>query len=286
MPAPSAVNIPNIDNISVKAAPLPADIPGNGTITVYRILVIGLTLGAFTAYPNAWFLIALAAWAGWAGASSAGSSERQAERTKRRAAMDLARAEFEAIVARVKKEAGPEGFHAQKDALRKLRDEFQALPVEERKELDKLHATAHARQKQKFLERLFIDNADIPGVGAARKSTLRSFGIETAADVDRHRILQVKGFGESLTRSITDWKASCERRFVFNPANAVSEADKNMVKAQFGARKSALAASLGEGATGLQRFCQTATARASSLQPLLDQAAKKFAQAKSDLALL
>jgi DNA-binding helix-hairpin-helix protein with protein kinase domain len=286
VPVPPVLNIPNINNISVIAAPLPANIPRNGTITAYRILVVILALVAFAAFPKAFLFVALAAWAGWAGAASVGSKERQAERTKRSAAMESARHEFEAIVEKVKKGAGPEGFHAKKDALRKLRDEFQTLPAEEKKELDNLQSTGHARQKQKFLERFFIDSADISGVGAARKSTLRSFGIETAADVTRHRILQVKGFGESLTRSITDWKASCERRFVFNPAAAVSEADKNTIKAKFGARKSALAASLGGGAAELERFRQTATSKAISLQPSLDQAARKLAQAKSDLALL
>lgn len=59
---------------------------------------------------------------------------------------------------------------------------------------------AHERQKQRFLDTCFIDRATISGVGPAPKAALRSFGIETAADVSRNKVMQVRGFGEGLTR--------------------------------------------------------------------------------------
>jgi DNA-binding helix-hairpin-helix protein with protein kinase domain len=186
----------------------------------------------------------------------------------------------------MKLEAGPERFYQKKEEFKKLRDELQGLPAQESQELSKLHSSAQERQKQKFLERFFIDSAEISGVGPARKAALRSFGIETAADVSRNRVMQIKGFGESLTRAMTDWKASVERRFVFNPAAAISETDKNAVRAKFGARKNSMSATLVGAAAELQRFRQMANSRAISLQPQLDQAAKQLAQAQSDLSLL
>ena len=115
---------------------------------------------------------------------------------------------------------------------------------------------------------------------------MRSFGIETAADVRRQRILQLKGFGESLARAMTDWKASCERRFVFNPATAISESDRNAVRAKFGMRRTAIASTLASGVTELQRFKQMSASRAIAMKPQIDQAAQKLAQAQSDLSLL
>jgi DNA-binding helix-hairpin-helix protein with protein kinase domain len=286
VPAPPPVAVPGISGISVAPTPLPPTIPGNGKITAYRFIVAFFAIAAFAVVPKAWFIVALATWVGWAAVSAAGGAKRQAERTKRKTAQDLARNELDALIERAKKEAGPEGFHVLKEALKKLRDEFQALPAEEIRELDNLHATAQARQKQKFLERFFLDSADIPGVGPTRKATLRSFGIETAADVSRNRVLQVKGFGDSLTRAVTDWRASCERKFVFNPAATVSDSDRNAVRAKFGNRRSALASSIGAGAAELHRFRQAAVTRAASLRPQLEQSARKFAQAQCDLSLL
>ncbi|VED14885.1 putative chaperonin [Escherichia coli] len=98
-----------------------------------------------------------------------------------------------------------------------MKDEILGLPEEEKRDLAALQDTARERQKQKFLEGFFIDVASIPGVGPARKAALRSFGIETAADVTRRSVKQVKGFGDHLTQAVIDWKASCERRFVFRP---------------------------------------------------------------------
>lgn len=286
VPAPAPISPPNISGIPVTPTPLPANIPGAGTAYFFRGVVVCIALFLFTAAPQAWVLIALGAWAAWAAAGSSGSTERAAERSKRKAAEDVARNAFNSLVERMKKEAGPDGFHQKKEDFKKVRDELQALPAQESQELSKLHSTAQERQKQKFLERFFIDSAEITGVGPARKAALRSFGIETAADVSRNRVMQIKGFGESLTCAVTDWKASVERRFVFNPATAVSESDKNAVRAKFGARKSSISATLVGAAAELQRFRQMADSQASSLRPQLDQVAKQLAQAQSDLSLL
>jgi DNA-binding helix-hairpin-helix protein with protein kinase domain len=236
--------------------------------------------------PQLWFFILGGAWLAWAVAGSSGSDARAAEKAKRQAAEKSAREALASLLLQMQREAGPEGFQLEKSALQRIREEFQALPALEARELGELHTTAQERQKRKFLERFFIDSADITGVGPARKAALRSFGIETAADVTRSRVMQVKGFGEGLTRAVTDWKASVERRFVFNPATAVSDTDKNAVRARIGARRATLAVSLTGAPATLERFKQTAAARARSLRPRLEQAAEQLAQAQSDLSLL
>ena len=240
----------------------------------------------FAAAPRAWFFILLAGLIGWGIAGNVGSEPRNRERAKRKSALDSAQKEFALLVDRLQNEAGPQGFMAKREELLKLKNEYSALPQLERQELDKLNATARERQKQKFLDSFFIDRADIPGVGTARKSALRSFGIETAADVERHRVQNIRGFGQSLTRAVMDWRASCERKFTFNPSTAVTEADKNAVKAKLATRKTAIEGALAAGATELHRFKQQATARASSLQPQIDASAHRLAQARKDLALL
>lgn len=286
VPVPTAFSPPDINSIRVSPTPLPSNISGAGTVFCLRAVVVCISLFLFATAPKAWFFIALGAWVGWAAAGLPGEKERAAERSKRKAAEDVARNAFNSLVERMKNEAGAEGFHKKKEGFKKLRDELQALSAQESQELSKLHLTAQERQKQKFLERFFIDAAEISGVGPARKAALRSFGIETAADVSRNRVMQVKGFGESLTRAVTDWKASIERRFVFNPATAVSENDKNAVRAKFGVRRNSISATLVGAAAELQRFRQMASSRASYLQPQLEQAAKNLAQAQSDLSLL
>jgi DNA-binding helix-hairpin-helix protein with protein kinase domain len=167
-----------------------------------------------------------------------------------------------------------------------MKDELEALPRAEQEELNRLHATAQERQKERFLNTCFIDRANIPGVGPARKAALRSFGIETAADVTRSQVMQVRGFGESLTRAIVDWRLSCERQFQFNPAAAVSEGDRDAVRAKFAAKRIALERALAAGLNELQHFGQRAAWQLAKLAPQLQDAARKLAQAQADLGLL
>lgn len=121
---------------------------------------------------------------------------------------------------------------------------------------------------------------------ALRVKRLRSFGIETAADVTRRSVKQVRGFGDHLTQAVIDWKASCERRFVFRPNEAVTPADRQAVMAKMAAKRHRLESALTVGATELQRFRLQAPARTMPLMEPLRQAAEKLAQAQADLPLL
>ncbi|MDH0341621.1 helix-hairpin-helix domain-containing protein [Chromobacterium haemolyticum] len=286
VPAPSPIILPSPSSISMKAQPLPAGMPSEGTIFFYKLVVVAIVITIIAAAPGAWFLALLVGWGGWVMAGSAGSAERAKEKMKRRAAYEAAKNDYDQLTERAKKEAGPEGFHARKVALAKMREELEGLPRAEKQELDKLHSTAHERQKQKYLDTCFIDNASIPGVGAARKAALRSFGIETAADVTKNRVIQVRGFGESLTRAVLDWRASCERRFRFNPAAAVSQADRDAVRARYAAKRITQERSLAAAPAELQQFRQRASSQLALLLPQLEAAARRLAQANADLSLL
>jgi len=282
---PPSIIIPNIATISVVPQPLPPGVNGGGLIVFFRILVVCIAIGMFAAAPHLWFVIAAGAWFFWGVAGNVGQDERSAERHKRRSAVEEARNEFNAIMGRYRKECGPERFATKKQELVRARDEYQRLPSSEKDEIEKLRTTASSRQKQQFLDRFFIDSADIPGVGAAKKAALRSFGIETAADVEQRKVMAVRGFGAVLTRAVVNWKKSCESRFVFNPLNAVSEADKNAVRNKIAAQKRAVEAALSAGAMDLQRLRQETSSRTKLLNPSLISAARKLAQAEADFKL-
>lgn len=283
VPPPPAIPIPSIAAIAVKPTPLPPGIQQQGMITFWRIVIVGVALWLFTVIPGAWFFVVGGAWWAWAVAGDLGGDERKAERTKRQAARDAAQQEYDQIVGRIRQEVSPEAFAKKKQDLARLRDEYQHLPEREKTEIANLHATAEARQKHQFLERHFLDAAAISGVGPAKKAALRSFGIETAADVTWNKVISVKGFGEVLTRAVVDWRKACERRFVFNPNLAITEADKNAVRAKIATRKRTLEIALNAGAAELQRLRQDMTSKANALSPALQAANQKLAQAQADL---
>jgi len=280
---PPAFAIPNLTALAVKPTPLPAGITQEGIITFWRVVIVGIALWLLTASPAAWFFVLGGAWWAWAAVGGMGGTERKAERAKRQAAKDAAQRDYDQILGQIRQDVAPEAFARKKQDLAKLRDEYQHLPEREKAELANLHATAETRQKRQFLERHFIDDATIAGVGTAKKAALRSFGIETAADITWARVIAVKGFGEVLTRAVVDWQKACERRFVFKPQIAVTDADKNAVRAQVAARKRAIEVALNAGAAELQRTRQEMAKMASTLTPLLQAASQKLVQAQADL---
>lgn len=160
------------------------------------------------------------------------------------------------------------------------------MPQAEQSEVNRLHATAEERQKRRVLDSCFIDRATISGGGPARKAALISFGIETASDFTKARVMQVRGFGEGLTRAVLDWKRSCERRFQFNPAAAVSESDMAAVRAKFAARRVSMKKTLAAAPRELQQFLQQASTRSAALMQQLQAAAQKLAQAQANFSLL
>lgn len=283
VPPPPAIPIPNIAAIAVKPTPLPPGIQQQGMITFWRIVIVGVALWLFIIIPGAWFFVLGGAWWAWAIVGDLGGDERKAERTKRQAARDAAQQAYDQIVGRTRQEVSPEAFAKKKQDLARLRDEYQHLPEREKTEIANLHATAEARQKHQFLERHFLDAATISGVGPAKKAALRSFGIETAADVTWYKVISVKGFGEVLTRAVVDWRKACERRFVFNPNLAVTEADKNAVRAKIATRKRILEITLNAEAAELQRLRQNMISKANALSPALQAASQKLTQAQADL---
>jgi DNA-binding helix-hairpin-helix protein with protein kinase domain len=131
-------------------------------------------------------------------------------------------------------------------------------------EIASLHSTAESRQKQ-FLERHFLDSAVISGVGPRKKAALRSFGIETAADVTWSKVISVKGFCEVLTRAVVDWRKACEHRFVFNPNFTATDADKIAVRAKILSEQLNIDIKPANGPVELQRLRQEAIRKGNAL---------------------
>lgn len=286
VPAPPSAPIPSIAQIAVTPAPLPAGISSGGQRGFIRLVTVVATIALILAFPKAilWLLIGgvVTFWK----AGTLGHEVRRTETTRRKTALVVAERDYGAVEARLRAEAGPEGFGAKRKQLAALRSDYSNLPGEEARELDQLKSTAEVRQRQKFLERWHIDSATIKGVGASNKAALRSFGIETAADVSWNKVNAVKGFGDVKTRAVVDWRMSCERRFTFNPLLAVPEADKNAVRVRFAAKRRMLEAGLSAGIGELQHFQREAARKTTTLWPLIQEASQKLAQARADWAVL
>jgi len=293
--APPDIPVPDIASIAVTPTPLPTSVLGWLLLCAVGVTELIGTFVIVNAFPKNLFLAVLIVYSFvlcsfivflglWELVVKLEPSVFQAEKNKRQMAWDKAQLEYDRIVAQIQRMA--EAFHENKQGLAHLRDEYQYLPEHEKTEITNLHVTTEACQKQQFLERCFIDTAPIPGIDPARKAALQSFGIETAADVAWKKVFAVEGFDIDLTRLIMDWRRACERIFVFDPRlAAVTEANKDAVRARIAARMRALETKLNAGAAELQRLRQETVNKANALRPLLQEASLNLAQARADLGV-
>ncbi|MGY3487958.1 DNA-binding helix-hairpin-helix protein with protein kinase domain [Bradyrhizobium sp. USDA 4011] len=122
--------------------------------------------------------------------------------------------------------------------------EYNELPNEEARRLADLAQRQREIQLKYHLERFSLVTAKIKSVGSARKATLRSHGINTAADISRQRIEGIPGFGPATAALLLSWRSDLERRFVFNPSQPVNPGDIAQVKSDIAHRRAALETAL------------------------------------------
>jgi DNA-binding helix-hairpin-helix protein with protein kinase domain len=154
------------------------------------------------------------------------------------------------------------------------------------RELSKLKSNREDRQRQAYLDQFSVRSAKISGIGPAKTATLISFGIETAADVNRSAVLRVPGFGDVMTGKLMAWRKAHEARFKYdrNP-NAQDVADEKALRGRFMAEKAKLEATIRNGLGTLRNArakIEALPTRAKN-DPALLNALKARAQAERDL---
>jgi DNA-binding helix-hairpin-helix protein with protein kinase domain len=126
-------------------------------------------------------------------------------------------------------EAGNRRFHNKRRELEGVRLELGRLPHYRDERLRNLEANRRETQLRAFLEQFEIADAVLDGIGASRKASLLSYGIETAEDVTNVALSRVPGFGPVLISKLLQWRTALEGRFRFDPAKGIDQKDVEAV---------------------------------------------------------
>jgi len=267
-------------NIQPKS--LPESIKSARDTAVFKkIAAVGIVLGCMFIAP-ALLIVALIIGAILFFSGASDSEERRA----RQDALIAARRNMTAALERWSLEAGDAKFHAKLKELSNLRTEYENLANQLAQEKQKLHQNLRNTQLHKFLDKFFLKDHNISGVGAARKATLASFGIETAADVDWNRVMNIKGFGQKLTGELIFWRNGLERSFVFDPTKGVDPADIAVINQRFGQKRRQIEGNLLAGPEHLNQVRVQILHQRTQMLPTIRGAVQQVAQAEADLAVL
>ncbi|CNK39592.1 putative DNA-binding protein [Yersinia enterocolitica] len=154
------------------------------------------------------------------------------------------------------------------------------------RELMILKSSREARQLHAYLDGFSIRRANISGIGPTKTTTLISFGVETAADVNSVTIMQVPGFGKIMTGKLIDWRRTYEAKFRYDRMpNAQDAVDERALRGHFAQEKAKLECSIRDGLLVLQNAksrLDTLPSEARS-DSILSEALAARAQAECDL---
>ncbi|HEV7516033.1 MAG TPA: hypothetical protein VGR07_07010, partial [Thermoanaerobaculia bacterium] len=204
---------------------------------------------------------------------------------------DLARGELRAAQAELRTkawdaEASPASFVAKLSGLEQKRAAYLGLPAARQRGLAQLQASLRQRQLDRFLGQHRIERAKIKHIGPARRATLQSYGVETAADVQPATITRIPGFGPTLAQALLEWRLALERAFVFDPTRGVDPVDIRALDGNLANQKAQLEREFTGGATQLEQIRRSIGVRRQVLLPLLTVAAGRVAQVQADLRVL
>ncbi len=196
-----------------------------------------------------------------------------------KARLDSARRKYESVKSRLKHEASDAPFHAKRAELERAKDQYQRLPQLRQERLQQLALSGRERALQRFLDNQRIASASISGIGPTRKAILRSYGIETAADVEYGRVIGIPGFGPVLARELVSWRHRVQRMFRWDPRGGPDERDLKSIEQWYDTERQRLEDVLSQGAAELAQIADQIKRRRGALEGEATVAARAVAEA-------
>lgn len=276
---PPSISLPTAAGITVspsaEAAKAGKSGRKNAAIAVLSLLAAAGIFAYFPAYWLVWGFLGLI------GVGRFFEGPETATFVKAYEAADLAYAN---AVSEWIQESGAERFQAAKSELLSSRQKLDALGEEENRRIAANQKDRHARQLRAWLEQFQISRSRIKGIGTAKIATLASFGIETAAEIERSRLLKVPGFGPVNSQPLLDWRRQLERRFVFKPqSDAADKQREAVIRADIASRAAVLRRELQGGPARLSKIAMEISAVQAKQPAKLQELFRIRLQAEADL---
>ncbi|MES2788536.1 MAG: hypothetical protein V4719_02870 [Planctomycetota bacterium] len=169
--------------------------------------------------------------------------------------------------------------------LNKLRVKYEKLDGDRKAERLSLEKAKEQIQLQQFLQKHFISQAKLPGIGAVRQAQLESFGIETAAHISKQALSFVPGFGPKMIEVLVEWRSSIARQFHFNVSVGVPQSLIIDLERKYVSIRRDIETRLKLGLSELNSLHSKAESQMRPFRKTIEVLVHEFAQAESDFTL-
>jgi len=173
-------------------------------------------------------------------------------------------------------------FRDQVSALLAIRKNWEELPNIRLRKLQELERNRHQLQLRSYLEKFYVEKADISGIGPSRKVSLQSFNVETAWDITFQNVTRVPGFGKAMAEKLISWRKNIEKTFVYSASQGTDPNAIQRVEQEVYMERHRIEKEVREKAEKLFQLKQQTAHKSAGMKHTLDQALEVFLQAEAD----
>jgi DNA-binding helix-hairpin-helix protein with protein kinase domain len=170
------------------------------------------------------------------------------------------------------KAKGPD-LSGERRAVEGLKAKIDALASERKARLKALaRSVPDAEQRARYLGQFRIEDAGLHNIGPARCAVLRSWGIDTAGEVDAAKIAEIPGFGRNLTDRLVNWRWGREQNFKFMPLSIADPIEVRKLDRELATRRIKLMKELRNGVAEFESRIKRAHANRTALWMTVERA--------------
>jgi DNA-binding helix-hairpin-helix protein with protein kinase domain len=163
---------------------------------------------------------------------------RQAKRSQALVALSQAKQTWQAAMRDWHVKAQAPDLRGERWTIEDLKAKIDALASERETRLRALaRPVAEAEHRARYLGQFRIEDARLYNLGPARCAVLRSWGIDTAADVTSSKVAEIPGFGRNLTDRLVNWADGLQRQFRFEPASTLDPMEVQKLDRELAGRR-------------------------------------------------
>ena len=112
---------------------------------------------------------------------------------------------------------------------------------------------------------------------------MRSFGIETALDITRQKLMGIPGLSKPESDELVAWRKQLEQKFKMDPSKETDDSDIQELVHTFQPRIRPVERDLQAGRENLHQIQQTIINNRIRFQPAVEKSVKSLAQAQADI---
>lgn len=251
-------------------------------------LMIAIAFGGIFVLPHLFILWLIIGYAGYSNLDHRPLIEQSSiERTKFVRAYTEALTNWNRAISNWQQRTGYADFQKLAGELTEASNQYRSLANEEKSLYSKYQSERRQKHLYAFLDRFDIQHHSIRGIGPAKQALLASYGIDTAADVTRQRVLSVPGFGEVNSQGLLQWRENLEKRFVYNEQPSdTDKQEKTRIGAMIEAKAAPLRRKLLVGPQNSELLAKRVKQAVTTADPSLRHIYRQLEQAKCDLNFL